>query len=188
MTIQSNDALKAWIAKGGHPKFVFFWGHQKAKSGISHSCFSQWYGAPFEDDGMQFKTAEHYMMYHKAMLFGCPEIGQQILASAHPNEAKQLGRKVTGFDEAIWNEKRFEIVVSANRLKFSQNPELKAFLLGTGKRILVEASPVDKIWGIGLAADHELAPIPAKWKGLNLLGYALMVVRDELCDEASFTK
>ncbi|CAM3849957.1 Swarming motility protein YbiA [Vibrio aerogenes CECT 7868] len=183
MTIKNNDELKQWIAKGGRPKFIFFWGHQKAKSGVSKSCFSQWYSAPFEENGIRFKTAEHYMMYHKAMLFGCPDIGEQIIASSHPNEAKQLGRKVTGFDEAVWHEKRFDIVVSANRLKFSQNPELKDFLLSTGKRILVEASPVDKIWGIGLAADHELADIPAKWKGLNLLGYALMVVRGELGGE-----
>lgn len=180
MEIRSNKKLLAYIAKSKKPKFVFFWGHQKPKSGVSKSCFSQWYPARFEENGHSFATAEHYMMYHKALLFDNHEIAAQILDCNHPSEAKKLGREVVGFNEQTWNAKRFEIVVNANKLKFSQHPELGAFLMATGKRVLVEASPVDKIWGIGLAEDHEFADVPSKWNGLNLLGYALMEVRDSM--------
>jgi ribA/ribD-fused uncharacterized protein len=98
----------------------------------------------------------------------------------HPNEAKQLGRKVRNYDEKIWQEKRFDIVVQANFAKFSQHPELKEFLLATKDRILVEASPVDRIWGVGMAQDHLHIQDPSQWQGLNLLGFALMHVREQL--------
>ena len=104
----------------------------------------------------------------------------KILKAKSPAEAKKLGRKVSNYDENIWVENRFEIVKAGNYLKFSQNEELKNYLLNTNNRILVEASPVDPIWGIGLAHDHADANYPEKWKGLNLLGFALMEVRDEL--------
>lgn len=180
MDVRSNQQLIEQIAKSKKPKFVFFWGHQKPKSGISKACFSQWYPARFDEDGMSFATAEHYMMYHKAILFNNSDIASRILQSNHPGEAKKLGREVVGFVEDVWNSKRFDIVVNANKLKFSQNTELGDFLLSTGKRVLVEASPVDKIWGIGLAEDNEFAAVPQKWKGLNLLGYALMEVRSQM--------
>ncbi len=180
MTIASNQQLLEFIARNKTPKFVFFWGHQKPKSGVSSSCFSQWYPATFSQDGKTFATAEHFMMYQKAILFNHRDIADQILTATHPGEAKKLGRCVQGFEDNIWTQHRFDIVVEANRLKFSQNPEIKAFLLNTGKRVLVEASPVDKIWGIGLAQDHEFASVPQKWNGQNLLGYALMVVRAQL--------
>lgn len=180
MEIRSNEDLINTIAKFRKPKFVFFWGHQKPKTGVSKSCFSQWYPARFEENKKTFPTAEHYMMFRKAMLFNDLEIAQQLLKSSHPGEAKKLGRAVSDFDETLWNQERFQIVVTANKLKFSQNPELREFLTSTGKRILVEASPVDKIWGIGLAEDHQFADVPQKWQGLNLLGYALMEVRDWL--------
>ncbi|MCO7188436.1 NADAR family protein [Pseudoalteromonas sp. XMcav2-N-2] len=183
MVISSNAQLLEYIAKSTKTNFILFWGHQKPKSGVSKSCFSQWYPARFEQHGLVFKTAEHYMMYHKAMLFENADIASRILHCDHPSEVKKLGREVSGFDEATWNAKRFNIVISANLLKFGQNPELKTFLLSTNKSVLVEASPVDKIWGIGLAEDHEFASVPQKWQGLNLLGYALMVVRDQLSQE-----
>jgi ribA/ribD-fused uncharacterized protein len=85
---------------------------------------------------------------------------------------------VQGFDEAAWLEERFSIVVRANQAKFSQNPELESFLRQTGSRFLVEASPVDRIWGIGLTRDDAKANDPNLWRGLNLLGFALMQVRD----------
>lgn len=180
MTIRCNQALIEFIKQGGKPEYLYFWGHQKSKSGISKSCFSQWYPAVFEVDGLVFKTAEHYMMYRKATLFNDAKIAQEILACNHPNEAKKLGRKVAGFDEAIWNKERFQIVVEGNKQKFSQNREMQDFLLSTGNSILIEASPVDKVWGIGLAADDKLAAQPQNWRGLNLLGYALMAVREQL--------
>lgn len=120
------------------------------------------------------------MMAKKAELFGDENAKKKILASKTPGEAKKLGRSVVGFDDDVWLKHRFEIVVSANLAKFSRAPELKAFLLNTGDRVLVEASPVDRIWGIGLAADDPGASDPYKWQGLNLLGFALMCVRDQL--------
>ncbi len=89
-----------------------------------------------------------------------------------------------GFDSAEWERRRFEYVVEGNVHKFGQDPALRDYLLGTGSRVLVEASPVDRIWGIGLAADDERAPDPARWRGLNLLGFALMEARRRLTSEA----
>ncbi|MBB4801088.1 ribA/ribD-fused uncharacterized protein [Flavobacterium nitrogenifigens] len=162
-------------------KFLFFWGHQASEDGtITKTCFSQWWLSAFEVDGVLCKTAEHWMMAKKALLFEDYEILEKIIASDSPAEAKKLGREVRNYDDQLWLANRFEIVKQGNLHKFSQNPDLKAFLLSTKDRVLVEASPVDPIWGIGMASDHTHAAIPEKWKGLNLLGFALMEVRDEL--------
>ena len=120
------------------------------------------------------------MMYQKAKLFGDESAASKLLSASNPGEAKAIGREVVGFDESKWVNHRFAIVVKANFEKFSQNIELKEFLLGTNERVLVEASPVDKIWGIGLAEDHTSVENPNLWKGKNLLGFALMEVRDQL--------
>lgn len=120
------------------------------------------------------------MMAEKALLFNQLEIREKIISSNSPAAAKKLGRQVENFDLKTWEEHRFEIVKKATYHKFTQNTDLKEFLLQTKKRILVEASPVDAIWGIGLAAEDNNATIPKKWRGLNLLGFALMEVRDEL--------
>ncbi len=118
------------------------------------------------------------MMAEKAALFDDQEIRAQVLQAPTPNAAKALGRKVRGFNDQRWLQHRYDIVVRANQAKFSQNPELDEFLMRTGSRIIVEASPVDAIWGIGLAQDHADVNDPNLWKGLNLLGFALMQVRD----------
>ncbi len=94
-----------------------------------------------------------------------------------PGEAKAIGRRVKNFCQSTWEAHRFDIVVTASAAKFGQSDDLRAYLLGTKQRVLVEASPRDKIWGIGLAADDEHAENPYKWKGLNLLGFALMQAR-----------
>lgn len=180
MDIRNKSDLTEYINQGNIVKYVFFWGHQKLKSGVSKTCFSQWYEASFEIGGKKYDTAEHYMMAEKARLFGDEESELNILKASNPGEAKKIGRSVKGFTESIWQENRFSIVVEANIAKFSQNYELKEFILGTGERVLVEASPVDKIWGIGLAADDEKASNPNLWKGENLLGFALMEVRLQL--------
>jgi len=162
-------------------KFLFFWGHQKSKSGeITAACFSQWWAAPFKVDDVRYSTTEHWMMAQKARLFGNEEIYQQILAAKSPAEAKALGRQVKNFDEAVWNTNRSAIVMRGNLEKFRQHADLQDFLLQTKDRVLVEASPVDSIWGIGLAADNARAENPRQWNGLNLLGFALMEVRDAL--------
>jgi ribA/ribD-fused uncharacterized protein len=107
-------------------------------------------------------------------------MAERILATRHPRAAKVLGGRVTGFDQTTWNKHRFPIVVAGNLAKFDQHPALRTFLLGTRRRVLVEASPVDRVWGIGLARDDPAAADPARWRGLNLLGFALMQVRATL--------
>ena len=165
-------------------KYLFFWGHTPNRPGtVGAECLSQWYPAPFEVDGVQFATAEHYMMWGKARLFGDEEAAARIVAAGHPKQAKDLGRTIAKFDEDSWVAERVAIVTAGNVEKFRQNPDLLAFLLGTGSRVLVEASPMDRVWGIGLAADDERAAVPAKWRGLNLLGEALMAARETLRGE-----
>jgi ribA/ribD-fused uncharacterized protein len=162
-------------------KFLFFWGHQPNKDGsISKTCFSQWWLSSFKVDKRTYKTAEHWMMAKKAELFQDQEILEKILEADSPAEAKKLGREVKNYDDKIWLENRYEIVKQGNYYKFSQNADLKTFLVNTKERIIVEASPVDPIWGIGIASDHKDVLNPQKWRGLNLLGFALMEVRDEL--------
>ena len=181
MNIKSNKELIEFISKGKKVKYVLFWGHQPSADGsITKSCFSQWYKAPFEIDGHIYPTAEHYMMAEKARLFNDESVLNRILKAKSPGEAKNLGRLVKGFNEEKWLEYRFDIVCKANYAKFSQNPKLKQFLINTGTKVLVEASPVDKIWGVGLAAADKHIYNPRLWKGLNLLGYALMMTRKQL--------
>jgi len=176
----SKKTLIKQYQSGKKLKFLFFWGHKKSRSGlVDESCFSQWYQSKFVIDGQKYPTAEHYMMAEKARLFKDKDTESRILNASSPGEAKSLGRQVKGFKQELWSEKRFEIVVKGNLHKFDQNEVLKEFLLNTKKRVLVEASPVDTIWGIGLTSEHEFASIPVKWKGLNLLGFALMEVRDQ---------
>ncbi|HFF2827286.1 MULTISPECIES: NADAR family protein [Stenotrophomonas] len=167
-------------ASGEDLRYLCFWGHQPPRSGVSASCFSQWYDAGFEIDGVHYRTAEHYMMAGKARLFGATKLLEKIVASTTPDKAKAFGRQIEGFDEARWTQARYDLVVEGNRAKFAQNPELGAFLRATAGWVLVEASPVDFIWGIGLAKDHADAHNPAQWRGLNLLGFALMDVRDAM--------
>ena len=175
----SKKELIKEFNKGKKQKWLFFWGHQKGKT-ITASCLSQWYGSSFKKDGITYPTAEHWMMAEKARLFKDEDMLQKIIKSKSPGEAKKLGRKVKGFKNDVWLNHRYEIVKQGNLLKFAQNPSLKDFLINTKKRVLVEASPVDQIWGIGLAADDDRSKNPLQWKGDNLLGFALMEVRDEL--------
>ncbi len=120
------------------------------------------------------------MMSEKGRLFGDEASVAKILRARHPGEAKALGRQVARFDEDVWAASRYGIVVRASIAKFEQNQQLCEFLLGTSNRVLVEASPLDRVWGIGLTADDERAQNPAQWQGLNLLGFALMDARSEL--------
>lgn len=164
---------------GKRTKYLFFWGHKKSISGeLTSSCFSQWWTSPFTVDNVTFDTAEHWMMAQKALLFDDREMYDKIIRAKSPAEAKELGRQVRNFDDTTWNNNRFDIVVKGSLEKFTQHEDLKAFLLNTKERVLVEASPVDRIWGIGLTADSNKAENPNHWNGLNLLGFALMEVRD----------
>ncbi|GAA6143444.1 NADAR family protein [Hydrogenophaga sp. 5NK40-0174] len=182
---QLVEELCARFNAGERLKFVFFWGHQKRPGGVSSSCFSQWYDSPFTVDGQLYPTAEHFMMAEKAALFGDLATRSMVLDAPNPGAAKALGRQVRGFDESRWLANRLDIVIRANLAKFSQNQEMGEYLLQTGSRILVEASPVDSVWGIGLAHDDDDASNPNLWRGLNLLGFALMKVRDTLVQATS---
>lgn len=181
MTITSKEQLIGLVNQGNEVDYVFFWGHNTDSSEVSKSCLSQWYEASFVVSGQTFLTAEHYMMYQKAKLFGDDSACRAVLQANSPSDAKAIGRRVKNFDTKIWDERSVEIVINANVAKFSQNSKLSAFLLNTKDSILVEASPVDMIWGIGLAQDHPAARDPNQWRGRNLLGFALMIVRERLC-------
>jgi len=179
--IRDRDQLLKVLASGACLDFLYFWGHRPNPNGaITQTCLSQWFAASFVAEGKTFHTAEHFMMAKKVHLFGQPLLADQILTASDPGKAKSLGRKVTNFNEDVWKRERWGIVVEANLLKFGQNRRLGSFLKGTGSSVLVEASPLDSIWGIGLDAKSPEARNPAQWQGLNLLGFALMEVREQL--------
>jgi ribA/ribD-fused uncharacterized protein len=156
-------------------KYLFFWRQTERPYG----AFSQWARSRFTVDGVAFNTAEQYMMYSKAMLFGDLEKAAEIMATADPREQKRLGREVRGFKAERWEKACLETVVRGNLAKFSQNQDLRELLLGTGDRVLAEASPSDAIWGIGLSAEDPAALDESRW-GRNLLGKALAEVRSIL--------
>lgn len=169
------------LDSGAEVKYLYFWGHQPQRDGsVGAGCLSQWWPSPFTVDGREYASAEHWMMWSKAMLFGDKAVAERVLAAKSPAEAKKLGRQVKGFTEAEWEQARRDIVVAGSVAKFGQHPDLKAFLERTGERVLVEASPLDRVWGIGLAADDPRAADPAQWQGENLLGFALMQARELL--------
>ncbi|RCG20734.1 DUF1768 domain-containing protein [Streptomyces diacarni] len=173
------------MERSGHPlRFLFFWGNRRETDGsVGRGCLSQWWESAFSADGYTFRSSEHYMMAHKAWLFEDHETAENILEARHPGEAKKLGRVVEGFDEYTWEKHRYEIVLRGSIAKFSADAEMREFLLRTRNRVLVEASPLDRIWGIGLARTDERASSPASWQGLNLLGFALMEAREALAGE-----
>jgi ribA/ribD-fused uncharacterized protein len=179
VTIRDLDDARRAEHRGVAMRFLFFWGSQSS-GGLGAECLSQWYASPFTVEGTTYATAEHFMMAGKARLFGDEEAADRAVAARTPAEAKNIGRQVRGFDSAVWDAHRVGIVVAGNVAKFDSDPELRDYLLRTGDRVLVEASPLDRIWGIGLRQDDERALTPSTWRGLNLLGFALMTARDEL--------
>jgi len=170
-----------WLLLQTKIDYLFFWGHQPSRDGsIIKTCMSQWWPSVFIEEGITYKTAEHYMMAQKAKLFNDMEIFEKIVLKESPKDVKDLGRQIKNFDAEIWDTHKYQIVKQGNYLKFNQNDSLKQFLIQTKNKILVEASPVDTIWGIGLTEDSPKAMNPNEWRGENLLGFALMEVRDEL--------
>ena len=175
----SLEWLKNEIKEGKTFDYIYFWGHARpAGNAVTKIYFSQWFPIGFSENNIHYKTAEHYMMAKKATLFGDVESLAKVLASETPDIAKQLGRKVSNFDATIWEENAFNYVTQGNLLKFSQHEQLKEFLISTGNSVIVEASPYDKIWGIGLAEHDDTSRNPDTWKGTNLLGFAIMEARD----------
>ncbi len=167
------------IEAGESFNFLCFYGHA-VHSPVTKTCFSQWYPAQFTVDGVVYATAEHWMMAGKARLFADEDALQRILVAPDPKSAKAIGREVRGFDDKVWKENARRLVTEGNVHKFSQNEELKAFLMSTEQAVLVEAAPRDQIWGIGLGQDNPKARDPRQWRGQNLLGFALMDVREKL--------
>ncbi|MEU5277720.1 NADAR family protein [Streptomyces asoensis] len=179
--IDCREALVGRARAGARIEYLHFWGHRPLPDGrLGPSCLSQWWPSPFVVDGVPYATAEHWMMAGKARLFEDAEAEKRALAARSPAQAKKEGRLVRGFDEEVWRRERFGLVVEGSVHKFASDPALRSFLLGTGTRVLVEASPVDRVWGIGLTADDEAAQDPGRWRGDNLLGFALMEARDRL--------
>ncbi|WP_194238586.1 NADAR family protein [Streptomyces spongiae] len=179
--IDSWDVLVGEVRAGARVRYLHFWGHRPRHDGqVGASCLSQWWPSPFTVDGVEYATAEHWMMASKARLFGDAEAEKKAVTAANPALAKKAGRLVRGFDESIWERERFGIVVEGSVHKFAAHADLREFLLGTGDRVLVEASPMDRVWGIGLAKDDERAADPERWRGPNLLGFALMEARERL--------
>lgn len=176
----SRGELVQHIEAGHAVEYLFFWGHTPKGDGVDASCLSQWFPRSFTIDGVRYATAEHYMMAEKARCFDDAERLALILTAETPADAKKHGRAVRNFDAASWERVRFDAVVRGNVAKFTQNQDLGDFLRGTGTRVLVEASPRDRIWGIGMGASNPDARHPARWRGRNLLGFALMETRAQL--------
>jgi ribA/ribD-fused uncharacterized protein len=156
-------------------KYVFFWGNE--------SVFSQWYPSTFVIDGVTYSTAEQFMMASKARLFNDGTICSKILATNDPKKQKSLGRSVSGFDKATWEKHAKDVVYEGNKAKFLQNRLILQDLANTGSRTIVEASPYDKIWGIGLHWSDSRCDDSANWQGTNWLGEVLTKLRDDFMND-----
>jgi ribA/ribD-fused uncharacterized protein len=176
----SRDWLIEKQEEGESFKFIYFWGNENKYNEVGKFCFSQWFESHFVVENITYKTSEHWMMAQKAKLFNDQSTFNKIISCDKPGEAKELGRQVVNFDAEIWEKNRFEIVKTGNVYKFTQNNKIGEYLVKTGNRILVEASPVDIIWGNGLSYDSKDIENVSEWRGLNLLGFALMEVRELL--------
>jgi hypothetical protein len=177
MAVERNDITPAKRATSvtTTDRLVLFW----------DGWPSQWHASPFTLDEDHYTCAEQFMMAEKARVFGDDEALEQIFATPYPSEQKRIGRRVRGFDQTTWNRVCRGIVYRGNLAKFTQNERLRERLLGTGDRIIVEASPHDRVWGIGLHQSEPEAHQPELWQGLNWLGVALMQVRATLAAEDS---
>jgi ribA/ribD-fused uncharacterized protein len=150
--------------------FVFFWG----------GTYSQWMPSVFKIDGVEYNCAEQYMMAKKALLFNDFESLSKIMGTSDPREQKALGKKVSGFDKKMWETYCRKYVYDGNYAKFTQNPKMLKELMATGDKEIVEASPEDTIWGIGMHSNDPDILNKTKWKGTNWLGEAIMEVREAI--------
>jgi ribA/ribD-fused uncharacterized protein len=156
-------------------KFTFFW--------RTESPFSQWHPADFTVNGVHYTSAEQYMMHQKALLFGDQTIADKILKASSASVQKKLGRQVAGFDRTLWEAECQRIVYEGNWAKFTQNEELLTALRATRGTTLVEASPDDRIWGVGLAEEDRRIRNRRTWRGTNWLGEILTRLREDIgCD------
>lgn len=180
----------AWATKYMHmhryeepkknPEYVFFWLDNE-----KYGEFSNWYQREFVIDDFRYFCVEQYMMAQKAKLFHDSVRYTAILRANSPKDCKALGKQVTPFDAKVWDAVKYDIVKTGNKAKFEQNPDLMNLLLSTGDRIMAEASPKDKIWGIALDAETAKHINPEAWPGQNLLGKILMELKAEYRKEQS---
>lgn len=178
------ETLRKQVRSGVTFRYRLFYGHTARPDGRpSDAVFSQFFPCAFSLHGVPYRFAEQWMMASKARLFGDREALIAILAATQPKECKALGRTVRDFDETAWRQHRFDIVTVGNVAKFGQDSTLRAYLMTTGDEILVEASPTDCVWGIRQHRQHPDAQDPLRWRGQNLLGFALMRARSILRGE-----
>jgi len=184
--VRDRESLIRLVESGEKPEYLFFW---KPGEGIGPHVFSQWHFSDFDVRGVSYPTAEHCMMFRKAALMGDEDAMKAILRDIEsggptgrpdPARAKKIGRSIKPWDQVRWDKAKFAVVVDVNMEKFGQNDALREYLLSTGESILVEASPYDRIWGIGLGENDPRRLDPREWQGENLLGFALMEARDRL--------
>lgn len=172
------NQLCALVKNGKRFEYIFFF--------TGREYFSNWYPANFEIDGVLYWCVEQYMMAQKALTFNDIEVYNMIMTSNNQKEIKALGRKIRNYDDDVWSSVREEVVFKGNYAKFTQNFNLLKYIVNTGEKILVEASPYDKIWGIGLSKDSgSILLNPMNWRGRNLLGFTLMRVRDAINEDIS---
>jgi ribA/ribD-fused uncharacterized protein len=174
------------LKKEKHPgkdDFIFFWESEPHKVGIiDESCFCQWLISDFYYNDQKYTSCEQWMMAEKARLFNDNQIRSEIFFNESPDVIKKLGRKIKGFNNEKWDKYKFSIVKFGNYLKFKQDKTMLNYMLSTKNKILVEASPYDKIWGIGLSKENQDVFDVNKWQGENLLGFAIMEARDLLME------
>ena len=182
------EALRACIRDGQSFTYLPFYGHTAELGRITNAVFSQFYPAEFQIDGVRYHWAEQWMMAAKARLFGDLEALTAILDADEPLACKKIGRTVRDYDDGRWSAARFDLVVTGNVAKFSQSQPLRDHLLDSGDAILVEAAPRDQIWGIGFGRENPAVHDPLRWRGRNLLGFALVKVRGILRGELASPK
>ncbi len=164
----------------GRPVLAFFSKGNDIRDKVTKDCLSQWYRCEFIVDGIKYNCMEQYMMAQKALLFGDMYYYFKIMSSENPRDMKNFGRQARGFEVNVWDAVKMDIVRTGNYHKFSQNPKLRDFLLGTGDMVIVEASPWDKVWGAGIDTKDKRVNFIDQWPGRNLLGFCLMQVRDNI--------
>lgn len=178
------ESLRQAVRAGQTFTYRPFYGHTPRADGkLSDAVFSQFWPCAFTLGGIRYVWAEQWMMASKARLFADAEALQRVLIAKAPLECKRIGRSVRGFDEARWREHRFDLVTAGNVGKFGDDAALRDYLLATEDEVLVEASPTDGIWGIRLGRENKDVTDPLRWRGQNLLGFALMRARSILRGE-----
>lgn len=164
---------------------VYFWKPKLKNYGVlDAACCCQWWLSKFTFEGVEFRSAEHAMMYGKAKMFNDPQAMAAILEERHPHAAKAIGRQVRNFNVNTWDTESYELVRAINEAKFTQDPALKKWLMSLPKNtVFVETSPYDRLWGIGLAENEPVDLTNIKnWQGQNKLGFAITEVFQKLVE------